>query len=374
VPKITVFEQQAFRPAQALSAAIASCQPAFIAPGDDRAVANLHHLHRNGSEAERRLIERSLGSPAGFATAMSRLRLLAVARRLGIAVPDDQPVATAGDLQKWIERTPGPWVLKADGSWAGTGVRIASTPQAAHAAFRALSRHMNGRTALTRMLINRDRFSASDWLRRDRQQIIVQRHVGGWPGNLAMLCRDGEVLAVSVAEAVAWCGATGPSTIVRLVERPDFVDGARRLARELMLNGFHGLDFMVDQSTGQALLIELNPRLTPLAGIRAEMSQDLVGTAATLLSGVACRPPSTLPSGEFIAHFPGAWQWHRDDPRLAACFHDAPWEEPALMAEMLRPSWPERPLLARLEASLRRLVRRSRSLRLRARPAPPACV
>ena len=368
VPGVTVFEQSAFRPTQALSAAIAACSPAMIIPADDRAVSNLHRLHREGSDTERSLVERSLGSPHGYPVTTSRLRLLALARQLEIPVPDDQAIATAADLDDWLARTPGPWVLKVDGSWAGAGVQIATTRKKAHAAFCALGRRVNGRTALTRILVNHDPFSAADWLQGGGQQVSAQRYVRGWPGNLAMFCQDGEMLAASVAEAVACGGATGPSTIVKLVDRPEFVEGARRLARELRLTGFHGLDFMVEEATGRAMLIELNPRLTALSNIRIDAGRDLVGAAATILSGIACEPPAHRPSGELVAHFPNAWQWHRNDPRLAACFQDVPWDEPALMAEMLRPGWPERPLLARIEAGSRRLVRRTRA-RLAAREA-----
>ncbi len=360
VPGVTVFDQRAFHPARALSAAIAASQPTLIIPADDRAVANLHRLHEVGSAAERMLVERSLGSPHGYPVTTSRLRLLALARRLDIPVPEDQAIAGTADLDDWVARTPGPWVVKVDGSWAGAGVEIVTTRREAQAAFRSLSRRVNSRTALMRMMVNHDPFSAADWLHGKRQQVSAQRYVRGWPGNLAMFCCNGEVLAATVAEAVACGGATGPSTIIRLVDRPDFVEGARRLAQELRLTGFHGLDFMVDETTGQALLIELNPRLTALSNIRVDAARDLIGAAATILRGVACEPPALRPSGELVAHFPNAWQWHRDDPRLAACFQDVPWDEPALMAEMLRPSWPERPLLARMESGSRRLVRRAR--------------
>jgi len=368
VPGVTVLEQRAFHPTQALSAAIAACQPTLVIPADDRAVTDLHRLHQTGSDAERRLVERSLGSPHGYPVTTSRLRLLALARRLDIPVPDDQAIATPADLDAWIARTPGPWVLKVDGSWAGAGVQIAATRRQAHAAFDALSHQVNGGVALTRMLVNRDPFSAADWLRRKPQQVSAQRHVSGWPGNLAMLCRGGEVLAASVAEAVACGGATGPSTIIRLVDRPEFVEGARRLAHELRLAGCYGLDFMVEEATGRALLIELNPRLTPLSNIRIDAARDLVGAVVAVLTGAACAPPAARPGNGLVAHFPSAWQWHGNDPRLAACFQDVPWDEPALMAEMLRPGWPERPLLARMESGSRRLVRRARA-RLRARKA-----
>jgi hypothetical protein len=167
------------------------------------------------------------------------------------------------------------------------------------------------------------------------------------------------VLAATVAEAVACWGETGPSTIVRLVHRPDFVADARRLARALRLTGFYGLDFMVEQSTGKMILIELNPRATALANIRLHLGGDLIGAAASLFSGVPCPRPASLPADELVAHFPLAWHWNRNDPRLETCFQDIPWGEPALVTEMLRPSWPDRPVLARMTSGTLRLIKRN---------------
>jgi hypothetical protein len=60
---------------------------------------------------------------------------------------------------------------------------------------------------------------------------------------------------------------------------------------------------------------------------------------------------------DLVAHFPLAWHWQADDPRLIGCFQDVPWDEPAFLSEMLRPSWPDRPLLARLTASALRAAK-----------------
>jgi len=94
VPGVRVFEQKAFRPLQALSAAIAAAQPGLVVPADDRATAGLHQLHRSGSDTERGVVRRSLGSPEGYAITTSRIRLLALARRLGLAVPDGGRIET----------------------------------------------------------------------------------------------------------------------------------------------------------------------------------------------------------------------------------------------------------------------------------------
>lgn len=339
-----------------LSDAIAACRPALLVPADDRALAHLHRLHGIGSGAERRLIERSLGSPEHFDVVKSRVRLIALARTLGIAVPDDEAVTTPAGLGAWLARVAGPWVVKVDGAWAGHGVRIADTPGQAHRAFRELRRPLGFWTSFKRLLVNRDPFWLADRLRRAPPEVSVQAHVKGWPGNLAMFCRDGEVIGATVAEVVASLSETGPSTIIRLVDRPGLVAAAGKLARELRLTGFYGLDFMVEQATGRAVLIELNPRVTSLANLCSGRAGDLVAAAAALAMGQPCQPEAatscTVAAHDLVAHFPLAWHWNRDDPRLASCFQDVPWDEPGLIAEMLRPAWPDRQILARILSAL----------------------
>ncbi len=353
---IALFEHDAFNPLRALSAAIRSSGATSVVPADDRTVNHLHRLHRHGTPAERALVERSLGAPAGFAVTSSRVAFIALARRLGCAVPDDAALPSAAALQAWIGARPPPWVLKVDGAWGGGGVRVVQTREAALAAFAELKRWLNGAKSLKRLVVNRDPFWLADWLGRWRARpgergaprVSIQAHVEGWPGDLAMLCRDGEVLAAICAEAVKLESEHGPATIVRLVERPELVEAAGRIAAALRLNGFHGIDFVVEAATGRALLVELNPRLTPLANIRLDphggLARDLVGAAATLFSGAPCPPPATLPAGDLVAHFPSAVR----AGGLAGCFQDIPVDDPALLAEMLRPIRPDRSLLARL--------------------------
>ncbi len=355
VPGITVFRQQAFRSVAALSAAIAKCRPVMLVPGDDRAVGHMHQLHRMGTAAERALVERSLGPSLGYPVATSRVLFAVLARRLGIAVPEDAVVKTQPALEAWLDRVPGPWVVKANGASAGAGVRIATTREEAFGAFRTLRRRKL-LPALKRLLINRDPYSLSDWWADPRPEVSVQRHVVGCPGNTAIFCQDGEVLAATTVDAVECIGATGPSTIVRLVDRPSVTEDARTLARHMRLTGFYGLDFMVEQATGRIMMIELNPRATSLANIRLARSGDLIGCAASLFTGKRCLPPATPPNAELVAHFPLALHWKPDDPRLATCFQDIPAETPALVVAMLRPSWPYRPLQARLAATTRRFV------------------
>ena len=106
-------------------------------------------------------------------------------------------------------------------------------------------------------------------------------------------------------------------------------------------------------AAGEALVIEMNPRLTPLCNIRLEDGRDVIGGFMRSLTGreVAARNPA---AAGLIANFPIAWQWDSADERLAQCFQDIPHEHPALVEAMLQAPWPERQPLARALAAVRR--------------------
>jgi hypothetical protein len=197
------YDQDALRPMRALSHAIACSQPAFILPGDDRALAHLSLLHSHGTETERRLVKDSLGSPRDYPARASRALLLDAAAKVGIAMPATTPIETLKDLSSWMARVGPPWVLKADETWGGSaGVKIFDRSETGEAAFRGLSKKPSLSFAFRRLISNQDAVSAQAFSR-------------SRPGNLAMVCRDGVVLAAIVVEAVACWASTGPTTIGR---------------------------------------------------------------------------------------------------------------------------------------------------------------
>lgn len=350
---IAVFEQWAFRPLAALSAAIGASRPAIVIPGDERAARHLHRLHESGTAAERQLIERSLGSPAGYATTMSRIALLQRAARLALPVPPGQAVSGRAELAAWLANTPAPWVVKADGSWGGMGVAVVDTARAARAALSRLRGQAGIWPAVFRLIVNRDPFWLADRLRGSHAALSVQSFIRGRPADLAMFCWQGEVRAALMGEAVTSLGANRPTAIIRLIDRPDMLDAARHLARDMQLTGFYGLDFMIEDGTGRAYLLEMNPRPTSLTNIRASRGGDLLGALFTALSGESCAAPAPLPQDAVVAYFPLAWQGGHPDDTHPEAHHDIPATEPALMHEMLRLRWPERQMLARLECLFR---------------------
>lgn len=245
------------------------------------------------------------------------------------------------------------------------GVVVAATERAAFAAFRRLRSQSNAVRALFRMVVNRDAYWLADWLRSDPAAISVQSFIAGRPGDLAMFCWEGEVLAAVMGEAVSALGENRPTAVVRLITRPDVLEAAARLARSMGLTGFYGLDFMIEAATNRALLLEMNPRPTSMTNIRLERGGDLLGALVIALCGTPLLAPVRLPDRALVAYFPLAWQDSHPDDLYPDAHHDIPMSEPALMAEMLQPRWPERQILARFGQAYRQVAGRM-GVRLRA--------
>jgi hypothetical protein len=344
------FRYSALRPLSSLVHAIATTKPNLIIPCDDRAVEHLHQLHRLPCPLEgvtlsfAELIETSLGAPASFPILTSRPDFLKAAIECGIRVPPTRLINSFDDLTQWRSEQPLPWVLKADGTWGGRGVRLAHTFEDATKYFNELRRPCGFRRAIKRLSINRDSFYLPEWWSRRSPTVIAQRFVEGRPANCAVFCWNGEVLASIAVEVVSATGLTGPACIVRVIDGPEMMQAATTIARRLRLSGFFGLDFVLDEA-GASYLLEINPRCTPPCHLSLGDGRDLVAALWAQLSGqrAPARPVQTR--NQMIAYFPQAWLTKSEF--LDSSFHDLPEGEPELERELLKP-WPDRTLTLRL--------------------------
>jgi len=121
------------------------------------------------------------------------------------------------------------------------------------------------------------------------------------------------------------------------------------------MSGFCGVDFVLEDGTGRAWMIELNPRATQLGHLAIGPSGTLAAALLARLRGdvapAAAQPRITQ---ETVAFFPQAWLSGTVSPLLPPAYHDVPWAEPALVAELMRRPWDGRSLLARLTDTLMR--------------------
>ena len=327
-------------PLAALESAIRSTSPTIVIPCDDRAVFQLHELHRQWPDL-RALITRSLGNSAHFSTIRSRGQLLEVAVRSGIRVPETRRVETTDDITDWFSKVPGSAVLKMDRTWGGTGVCVVRSEG-------------EGQSAWRRFRVSRWKARCKDWLVYSdhlafwndvgvgRREILLQRFVAGRPANSMMACWRGKLLGMVNVEVLCTEqeSVTAPSTIVRLIDHPEMTRAGEVLCSTLGLSGFHGLDFILEEGSNGAWLIELNARCTRLGHLRLPRQDDL---AALLVRHIGARPPDTdaeaVVSNEIIAFFPNALSWNSDSPYFSECHVDVPWSDPQLTAALLGPPW-----------------------------------
>jgi hypothetical protein len=351
------FSYSGLRPLDSLLAAVRAIEPDVIIPCDDRGVLHLHELHaraRGASDyATASLIEHSLGSPESYPIVSARYELLRVAQEEGLRVPETSLVRSADDLKAHYARSKPPWVLKADGTFGGRGVKVAHTLEQAGTFFQELARLFGTGRVIKRLCVNRDPFWLLPWWNRVRPAVIVQSHIQGRPANCAVVCWQGQVLAGFGVEVVSAEGLTGPASVVRVIDHPEMMRCAERIAGRLGLSGFFGLDFMIGDESGDLYLIEMNPRCTPLCHLRLGKGRDMVGALWAQLSGQSLPEVPPVTRNNMIAYFPQAWTSKSEF--LQSSYQDIPQDEPALIQELLAP-WPDRSLLFRASNWLHELT------------------
>lgn len=329
----------------ALESAIRSSSPTIVIPCDDRAVWQLHELHRRLPDL-RDLVARSLGDSAHFAMIRGRAQLLKAAVRLGIHVPETRRIATPNDIADWFRKVPGTSVLKMDGTCGGSGVSIVRTEGEAQSAWRKFNfREKRGWRWMRQWkdwLVYCDPLAFWDDQAFGRRELLLQRYVVGRLANSMLACWRGKLLGVVNVEVLCTeqAIATGPSTIVRLIDHPEMTRAGELLCATLGLSGFHGLDFVLEEGSNCAQLIELNARCTRLGHLRLPRQDDLF---ALLVKHIGAMPPDTdveaVVAHEIVAFFPQALSWNPDSPYLRECYVDVPWSEPQLIAALLGRPW-----------------------------------
>jgi hypothetical protein len=340
---------RALAPRRSLEAALLRVRPDLVIPCDERTVRDLHQLHRQTRHRDLRLlIEASLGPADEFPVVTSRADFLALARRLGVRVPPSMALPSIQALDSWIAQHPVPFVLKADGSWSGFGVRIISNAAEAKAAFARMTRRASGRLALREFLLEGNNFALRSWALAERPALSVQGYIDGWPANIGVACWQGQVLAATCVESVATVSATGPSTVARIIDNPEMMQAACRIVEALRLTGVIGLDFMIEAATGFAYLIEINPRNTPICAVRLGPGHNLAEALVARLADRPVRQKLSRTERDIVAFFPDTWMQDPSNQFLHSGYHDVPWEQPALVRILMRRELRDRYWITRL--------------------------
>jgi hypothetical protein len=345
---------------KSLERSITSFEPDLIVPMDDRVVEHLHSLYArvvtatdHVGTAVRAVIERSIGAPSGYRLSGTRHAFLEEMRKVGVLVPAGAELSSIDDLEAWSAGHAPPWVVKAEGSWGGSGVLVATTLAEAKSAYAELSSPLAIHKALRFRLVDRDPFAMARFFERKKRKVMAQAHIRGRQVTCMVASWRGRRLASVNAEVLSTQGRVGASTVLRLIENSYMDEVAAATAERLGLSGFFGLDFIIEETSGKCFLIEMNPRATQLGHIRLQ-GADLV---AHLLEAAGADVSSSRPladHGPVIAFFPQALRFLEEDINLGQIPIDVPWSQPELVEELLRLPWTKRGVLARLEAAFRR--------------------
>jgi hypothetical protein len=327
----------ALAPLRSFARSIASASPDLVVPCDDLATMHLFDLyHQNQNRGTSgaltcRLIERSLGAPRIFHLLRERTAFMELAQEEGIRVPKTEVIANTDDLQKWSARMGFPAVLKANGTSGGDGVRIVRSLEEAESAFRALEAPPLFARAFKRALFDHDMTLIFPSLLRRRYVVNAQAFVAGQEATSLVACSQGKVLAGLHFEVLVKQDAGGPATVLRSIENAEMSTAAEKMVRRLDVSGLHGFDFMLEATTGNAYLIEINPRATQVGHLMLGPGRDLPAALSAAVSGEAVQAAPRVTENDTIALFPQEWLRDPASPFLRTGYHDIPWEEPALI-------------------------------------------
>ena len=229
---------------ESIRQALIDCDSQLVVPCDDGVVTQLHALYAQDLSL-RVLIERSLGPLASYPVVTSRVKLMQVARDLGVAVPRFQRIAEQDDLVRWHANIAAGSVVKVDGESGGNGVRISHSFRESVIAWKRFRAPASYFADWKRLAIDRDPLAL--WNRKNsvERQVCIQEFIPGRPANSMIACQNGEVLGIDSVAVVASDGPIGASTIVRRIHNETMARAARLIAGRLQLNGFYGLDFII---------------------------------------------------------------------------------------------------------------------------------
>lgn len=328
-------------PLMSFANAIDRAKPDLIVPGDDLATQHLHRLHeresrKGNSKSLCSLIERSLGSAHSFPVAYSRIAFIDIAREEAIRVPETAAIENVEGLREWIARVGLPAVLKADGTSGGDGVRILGTTHDAEQAFRKLEAPPLLARAAKRTLADQDAALLRPAILRTKFRLSAQKFISGTEATSAVACWDGKVVASLQFEVLNKKHAAGHSTVVRLIDNTEMTVAAMKLARRLNLSGLYGFDFMLEEETRHAYIIEINPRSTQVGHLALGAGRDIPAALFAAVSGQTIQVSPSVTEKDTIALFPQEWLRDSASPYLRSAYHDIPWEEPELVRACIR--------------------------------------
>jgi hypothetical protein len=312
--------------------AIQIWQPTLVIYGDEVAVAFGQHVIQCASQFSGllpddalKLLKSSLGTPQFFAATLLKHETLMVAHKLGLRAPAMTLVSSPETGLQFAEKVGYPVVLKKDFSWSGAGVSICQNRDELLSSLQNfLPRSVSPLKASIQQLLRRTWFPTG-------KVLSLQQFILGRTAMYPLVALDGEVLAGFAAVKELTCSETGPSSVIRIIDHAEMQNTAKALIKQFQFTGFASFDFLIEEKTGQAYLVECNPRPVPVCHLGALVGIDLGQSLWSRLRGETWNPPLKEPQEQLVALFPQEWKRDPSSPNLHQIYHDVPWDDPELL-------------------------------------------
>jgi glutathione synthase/RimK-type ligase-like ATP-grasp enzyme len=322
--------------------AIGRWSPDLLVCADDLAVRELQTLHRRTATSDDKarrhiseLIELSLGPATSFPAMRNKSDFSAEVESEGLCSPKTIVIPAKCAFQRLPAELIYPIVVKADQSYGGRCVRIVNSAAHIRATVWELQTPSTWRYGFRRFFGTILSSKALACVRLPlRRTISLQQYIAGRPANRAVICWKGNVLAGISVEALEVENENGPASVVRLIDHPEMAMIAERMVRRLNLSGFVGFDFVLD-SSNQAWIIEMNPRVTPICHFSLTDGTNLAGSLYMQMTGLRSLSSLAPINCGLIALFPNEIVRSPFGEHLQFCQHDVPWNEPEVVRIVL---------------------------------------
>ncbi|HET7031501.1 MAG TPA: ATP-grasp domain-containing protein, partial [Casimicrobiaceae bacterium] len=267
------------------------------------------------------LVEESLGDPRFYLASIDKTMLPAVAESMGVRVPDYAIATSVDDARRHATTLGYPAVVKRRFGFAGEGVAIVSTDEEVAAA--------------AQRLLRPDQLDLGEWR---PPQLLIQAFVTGPFHSQALVAQRGVALASFAWERfVSTTDVKGQSAVLRFIHSPETLEFSETLCRGFGMTGFFNVQFVLDERSGNAHLLEINRRLVTHMHLGERVGRDLASAFFERLgSPQRARPTDEREhAGGVIAVFPREWLRDPGSPHLVDFPVDVPWDDPALFEAML---------------------------------------
>lgn len=309
-----------------------SWAPDIIIPLDDLSSALLSELaFETGLSAD---LSATLRASIGGARPAPRTRseAMSLAASLGVRTPANRAVEDVDTAAAMADTWGYPVVLKRDHTCGGAGVVIVN--DRAHLAEAFASLTADRRRARLKRKIKRLAWRIAHAPHLAEGRISVQQHVAGRPAMRVVAALNGQVLdGVSFVAEQNYPPVTGASTMVAHIENAEMSEACRRIVAALGSSGFVSFDFMLDEVSGHARLIEINARPIGTAHLGGWFGHDVCAALAGALGAVTA-PSRIRLSSRSVALFPKELIRNPSFLNEASgdmIFHDVPRTDAALL-------------------------------------------